>query len=203
LGGTLADVPRPPETRKITLPVRQDGCLRFAVVADTHSKPHPATRERLLEVHPDAILHAGDIGDLAVLDGLAEVAPVFAVRGNIDVHVGDLSARLVIDVVEGDALKLRILLVHIAVYGPKLHADVARVAAREGAALVVCGHSHVPFIGRDRGLGVFNPGSIGPRRFNLPIVLGTLDVTATTARFAHVDCETGEPWTPNPSRATA
>jgi putative phosphoesterase len=172
-------------------------------VADTHSKPHPATGQRLRELAPDAILHAGDIGDLDVLDRLAEVAPVFAVRGNIDVRASHLPDHLVLDVIEGDARKLVILLVHIAVYGPKLRADVARVATREGAALVVCGHSHVPFIGRDRGLGVFNPGSIGPRRFSLPIVLGTIDVTETTARLAHIDCETGESWTPRLSRASA
>jgi hypothetical protein len=61
---------------------------------------------------------------------------------------------------------------------------------------VVCGHSHVPFIGRDRGLTVFNPGSIGPRRFHLPIVFGTMDVTPAGLRLGHVDCETGAPWTP-------
>lgn len=154
-------------------------------------------------MRPDAILHAGDIGELGVLDRLAEVAPVLAVRGNIDVQVSDVPEILVVDLVEGDALKLRMLLVHIAVYGPKLRADVARLATREGASLVVCGHSHVPFIGRDRGLGVFNPGSIGPRRFNLPIVLGAIDVTATTARFTHIDCETGVPWTPVSSRGAA
>jgi putative phosphoesterase len=182
--------------RKVTLPVRQDGCFRFAVVADTHSRPHPATRERLLELGPDAILHAGDIGELGVLDRLAEIAPVFAVRGNIDVQATDVPEALILDLIGGAALKLRVLLVHIAVYGPKLRADVARLATREQASLVVCGHSHVPFIGRDRGLGVFNPGSIGPRRFNLPIVLGAIDVTATTARLTHIDCETGKPWTP-------
>jgi uncharacterized protein len=61
---------------------------------------------------------------------------------------------------------------------------------------VVCGHSHVPFLGRDRGLTVFNPGSIGPRRFHLPIVFGTIDVTLAGLRFAHVDCETGMQWSP-------
>jgi len=195
-GATLPRVARVNRTQKATLSVRPDGCFRFAAVADTHSKPHPATRERLLDLRPDAILHAGDIGELSVLDGLAEVAPVFAVRGNIDVQAIDVPEALVVDLVDGNALKLRVLLVHIAVYGPKLRADVARLAAREQASLVVCGHSHVPFIGRDRGLGVFNPGSIGPRRFNLPIVLGTIDVTATTARCSHIDCETGVPWTP-------
>jgi putative phosphoesterase len=195
-GAKVVAVSRVVYPRKVTLPVRQDGCFRFACVADTHSRPHPATHQRLTELGPDAILHAGDIGDLEVLDRLAEVAPVYAVRGNIDVQASEVPEHLVIDLVEGDALKLRMLLVHIAVYGPKLRADVARIAAHEKVSLVVCGHSHVPFIGRDRGLGVFNPGSIGPRRFTLPIVLGTIDVSPTTARMTHIDCETGATWAP-------
>ena len=65
-----------------------------------------------------------------------------------------------------------------------------------GASLVVCGHSHVPFIAKQRGLTVFNPGSIGPRRFHLPIVFGTIAVTPQAVRLAHVDCETGRPWSP-------
>jgi putative phosphoesterase len=189
-------MPRASTTLKVKLETRQDGCFRFAAVADTHSKPHPATDERLRELRPDAILHAGDIGDLTMLDQLAKIAPVYAVRGNIDVQRSDVPEVLLLDVVENAALKLRILLVHIAVYGPKLRADVARLASREAASLVVCGHSHVPFIGRDRGLGVFNPGSIGPRRFHLPIVLGAIDVTQTSARMTHIDCETGKPWAP-------
>lgn len=178
------------------MPARADGSFHFAVVADTHSKPHPATRQRLSELEPDAILHAGDIGDLSVLDELAAVAPVYAVRGNIDAQVTEVPETLVLELLHGGALKLRLLLLHIALYGPKLRAEVARLAARERASLVVCGHSHVPFIGRDRGLSVFNPGSIGPRRFQLPIVLGSLEVTATSARLRHIDCETGHTWLP-------
>lgn len=177
------------------LPLGEDGSFRFAVVADTHSKPHPATAQRLAELRPGAILHAGDIGELAVLDQLAEVAPVFAVRGNID-RPSHLPELRLIELVDGATLKLRILLVHIAVYGPKLRAEVARVARSERASLVVCGHSHVPFIGQDRGLSVFNPGSIGPRRFQLPIVLGAVEVSAGSARLRHIDCETGQPWSP-------
>jgi len=182
----------PPRTK---LALRAGGDFRFAVVADTHSKPHPASAQRLAELEPDAILHAGDIGDLAVLDELAKVAPVFAVRGNID-GPSDVPELRLIELTSADTLKLRILLVHIAVYGPKLRADVARVATKERASLVVCGHSHVPFIGRDRALSVFNPGSIGPRRFQLPIVLGAIDIRAGSARLRHIDCETGKPWTP-------
>jgi putative phosphoesterase len=180
-------------TRSATLPLRDDGSLRLAVVADTHSQTHPATLGHLASLQPDAILHAGDIGDLGVLDGLAAVAPVLAVRGNIDTHARDLPDVLVLDVGAG---ALRILMLHIGVYGPKLRAEVARLARSQDASLVVCGHSHVPFIGRDGGLGVFNPGSVGPRRFQLPIVFGTMDLSPAGVRLRHIDCETGQTWLP-------
>jgi predicted phosphodiesterase len=61
---------------------------------------------------------------------------------------------------------------------------------------VICGHSHVPFIGRDRGIGVFNPGSIGPRRFHLPIVFGVFELRDRRVSLRHVDCETGLRWEP-------
>jgi hypothetical protein len=195
--------------RAATLPARGDGTLRIAVVADTHSAPHGDAATQLVARRPDAILHAGDIGDLHVLDRLAAVAPVFAVRGNIDVHAPDLPDELVLDVTTASAgaapavVALRILIVHIGVNGPRLRADVARRAQAEGASLVVCGHSHVPFIGRDRGVAVFNPGSIGPRRFRLPIVFGTIELTPTEVRLAHVDCETGEAWDPRTPIASA
>jgi len=181
--------------RSASLPLHDDGTLRLAVVADTHSQPHPATAERLAALAPDAILHAGDIGDLTVIDALAQIAPVFVVRGNIDVRAHDLPDVLTLDLVGTDRT-LRILMVHIAVYGPRLRADIARLARAERASLVVCGHSHVPFIGEDRGLTMFNPGSIGPRRFHLPIVFGTIDVSPRGVRLAHIACETGDVWLP-------
>jgi putative phosphoesterase len=177
-----------------TLALRDDGTLTIAAVADTHSQPHPAMRARLQGIAPDAILHAGDIGDAAVIDQLAETAPVLVVRGNIDGHA-EFPDVLTIDVT-GAGRRLRILLTHIAVAGPRLRAEVARMARAEQASLVVCGHSHVPFIGRDRELTVFNPGSIGPRRFQLPIVLGTIAISPTGVRLAHVNCETGAAWSP-------
>jgi putative phosphoesterase len=179
----------------ITLP---GGVGRIACVADTHSAPHPAIAARLAELHPIAVLHAGDIGDLAVLDALAAAAgaPVHAVRGNIDARTPGVPDVLRIDVAGRAGGAFRILLVHIAVAGPRLRADVAREATAARASLVVCGHSHVPFIGRDRGLTVFNPGSIGPRRFHLPIVLGSIDIGPDGLKLAHIDCETGRPWLP-------
>lgn len=178
--------------RSASLALRGDGTLTIACVADTHSQPHAAIAERLAAIAPDAILHAGDIGDPAVIDGLAATAPVFAVRGNIDTRSA-FPDVLTIDVI---GRELRIYLTHIAVVGPRLRGEVARAARAERAQLVVCGHSHVPFIGRDRELTVFNPGSIGPRRFHLPIVFGTLAITPQAVRLAHVDCETGQPWLP-------
>ena len=181
-----------------SIAAHDDGSLRLAVVADTHSSPHRAIDEHLRSLEPDAILHAGDIGDLVVLDRLRAIAPTFAVRGNIDGVAADIPDVLTLDVLfsGGDRLMLRILMTHIAVYGPKLRADVAKMARADDASIVVCGHSHVPFIARDRDLTVFNPGSIGPRRFHLPIAFGTIDITPTDIRLTHLDCETGKPWRP-------
>jgi putative phosphoesterase len=170
--------------------------IRFAIVADTHSQPHEAIKERLAALNPDRILHAGDIGNLKVLDALAETAPVHAVRGNIDVHADEVPDSITLDVKDNAGILVSILLMHIAVYGPKLRADAVRLANKNHANVVVCGHSHVPFVGRDRGLTVFNPGSIGPRRFQLPICFGVMDIARTGVSLRHVDCETGETWRP-------
>ena len=178
------------------LNLNPDGSFRFAVLSDTHAAPHPLTSKWLEKLKPDAILHAGDIGALQVLDDLGKISPVFAVRGNIDGRMPGISDVLTIDLLQEEQLILRILMLHIGVYGPKLNANVARLARTESASLVVCGHSHVPFIGSERGLTVFNPGSICPRRFGLPIVFGMIDVSAAGLRFSHIDGETGLPWEP-------
>ncbi len=192
--------PATPQQRLVhrteTLPLPERGALRLAVVADTHGQPHPATAGLLAAQRPDRILHAGDIGDLAVLDGLAKLAKVTAVRGNIDVHAPELPDAITIDVRDLDGPLVTLLLVHIAVYGPKLRADVAKLARAEGASIVVCGHSHVPFIGRDKGIAMVNPGSIGPRRFHLPIVFAAMDVSRERISMHHVSCETGLRWEP-------
>ena len=172
------------------------GALRIVAVADTHSKPHPDARARIAELAPGAILHAGDIGDLSVLEWLGRIAPVIAVRGNIDAHAVDLPDTASIDIRDGDTSFARLFMLHIAVYGIKLRADAAKAARAAQASLVVCGHSHVPFAARDKGLTVFNPGSIGPRRFTLPIVFGVIDLARTGISVRHVDCETGETWLP-------
>lgn len=183
--------------RSLTLPAAG---IRLAVVADTHSRPHAAALELVAREAPDAVLHAGDIGDLAVLDRLraAVDAPLIAVRGNIDTRAVDLPDVVTLELSSVGGPSLRILLTHIAVRGPRLRADARRLAEREDAGLVVCGHSHTPLIGRDGAVGIFNPGSIGPRRFRLPITFGVLAVRPDGVRFRHIDCETGSEWHPAP-----
>lgn len=179
------------------IPVKGDGMLRLGVVADTHSRPNPEGVKHLAALAPDAILHAGDIGELSTLDTFRAIAPVFAVRGNIDERANELPDQLTIDLVgAGDRQLLRILLMHIALAGPRLRAEASKAARAEKASLLVCGHSHVPFIGRDRGVTIFNPGSIGPRRFHLPIVFGAIDVAPTGLMLRHFDSETGAEWQP-------
>jgi uncharacterized protein len=170
------------------------GALRIVAVADTHGRPHPKLSTRIDELAPAHIFHAGDVGDVAVLRDLEKHAPVTAVRGNIDGRA--LPDLVTIDVRNDEGTLLKILMTHIGVYGPKLRADVARIARAEDASIVVCGHSHVPFAAQDGGITVFNPGSVGPRRFQLPIVLGVIDVSATGVSVRHIDCETGFPWRP-------
>jgi uncharacterized protein len=168
------------------------------VVADTHSAPHADALALIASHKPDAIVHGGDIGDLRVLDVLGKIAPTFAVRGNIDVHAAEVPDLMTLDLMQHDESILRILLMHIALFGPRLRADAARLAREHQARMVFCGHSHVPFIGRDKGLSMFNPGSIGPPRFGLPLVFGMFELRDNKVQMHHVDVETGERWLPLP-----
>jgi len=146
------------------------GGLTLAVLADTHGRPHPALDQRIAEAAPGHILHAGDIGDLNVLASLRNHAPVTAVRGNIDARMPDLPDAVTIDLRGESGTPLKILLVHIAVNGLKIRADVARLARAEEASIVVCGHSHVPFAAHDGGAHRVQP-RIG-RTATLPTARG-------------------------------
>lgn len=184
----------------------KNGVMRLAIVADTHGEPHPNLEARLRALAPDHVLHAGDVGDLSVLSMLEGIAPLSVVRGNIDGRIAELPDVLTLTVRDERVTWLKILLLHVAVYGPRLRGEVAALARAEDATLVVCGHSHVPFASSERGLTVFNPGSVGPRRFRLPIVFGIANIGPLPTHglsLIHVDCETGEPWLPEPGiRAT-
>jgi putative phosphoesterase len=187
--------------RRATVTLPDDRPLWLGIVADTHGRPHPRATSLLARTPDDtpfdAILHGGDVGDLRVLDTLAACAPVHAVRGNIDGMRTALPESIVLDIAHAGASVLRLLLTHIAVNGPRLRSEVAALAQTYDATAVICGHSHVPFLGRDRDITIFNPGSIGPRRLRLPITLGMMRIARDGVRFTHHDCETGERWMPS------
>ncbi len=188
--------PPPFTSARTRVALRPDGSLRAGLVADTHSRPDARGLELLRALGPDVLLHAGDIGDRAVLEAFGAIAPVHAVRGNIDERAADLPDGLTLELTHDGATQLTVLLTHVALAGPRLRADAARRAREARASLVICGHSHVPFAGQERGLTVFNPGSIGPRRFTLPILFGVMEVSPAGVSLRHVDCETGRPWEP-------
>ena len=112
------------------------------------------------------ILHAGDVGDVAILDALREIAPVTAIRGNVDVS-GACAELPATDVVElGGSLFYLVHSVH--------DLDIKPKAA--GVAMVVSGHSHKASVTVKDGVIYFNPGSAGPRRFTLPVTVGFVTV---------------------------
>ena len=134
------------------------------VISDTHGLLRTEAFAALRG--SDYIIHAGDVGDPAILDKLAEIAPVTAVRGNVD-HgswAQKIPATNLLEVGE----------VSIYVLHSIQELDVKPEAAKFAA--VVYGHSHVPIHEVKNGVIYFNPGSAGPRRFKLPVSLGRLTI---------------------------
>ena len=140
------------------------GEFLVGVISDTHGLMRPEAISLLQG--SDLIVHAGDVGKPEVLEALQSLAPVVAVRGNIDRDewTAALPARKVIEI--GAA---RIYVLHDL---KELDCDPA-VA---GFGAVISGHSHKPSIGQHDGVLFLNPGSAGPRRFRLPITVARLYV---------------------------
>ncbi len=138
--------------------------MRVGVIADTHALVRPEALAALAGA--ELILHAGDVGAPEVLDALARIAPVRAVRGNND--KGAWAKRLP-ESLAVDVAGRTIYMIHDV---KELDVDPARA----GFAAVVAGHSHRPRNEVVDGVLYFNPGSAGPRRFSLPITVGRLDV---------------------------
>jgi len=179
--------------QNINLPSR--GTIRIAVISDTHSVAHPQSVRLVEETNPDIILHAGDIGKREVLAPFEAIAPTTAVRGNIDDKSSDPDI-VTLTISNEDEYCLRVAMTHIALYGPRLRRDARELTQRTGANLLICGHSHVPFIGQQAGIVIFNPGSIGPRRAPLPICFGLLEFGPGHSALKHIDCESGQTWLP-------
>lgn len=177
-------------------PIPPSGALRLVAVSDTHGRPHPAATGVLRSLAPAAILHAGDVGDRSILDALGAIAPTVAVRGNVDSRALGLPDVATVELTERDRPRFVIVVVHVGLFGTRLRREVRSLVSERGAQLVVCGHSHMPWIGLDGSTAVLNPGSCGPRRFSYPITVGVVDVTPAGVDLHHVDCETGERWMP-------
>jgi uncharacterized protein len=138
--------------------------FRIGIISDTHGLLRPEAERRLAGV--DHIVHAGDIGRPEIVDALREIAPVTAIRGNVD------SGEWAREYADTELVRLAGKSIYVLHDLKTLHID-----ARAGVDVVVSGHSHVPKIESIGGILYLNPGSAGPRRFKLPITLATLEVT--------------------------
>ena len=140
--------------------------VRIGVISDTHGLLRPEAVEALRG--SDRILHAGDIGGPEILEALARIAPVTAVRGNVD------TASWACALPETEIIGVG----GVSIY--MLH-DRGQLDLKPEAAgfhVVVYGHSHQPKIEEKNGVLYFNPGSAGPRRFSLPVSVGKLTIGA-------------------------
>ena len=134
----------------------------IGVISDTHGLLRP---EVLAALHGSQyIIHAGDVGDPQILDKLSAIAPVTAVRGNVD-HGAWAQKIPVTNVLETGEVSIYVL--H-SLQELDLKPEAAKFAA------VVYGHSHVPKREVKNGVLYFNPGSAGPKRFKLPVSVGRL-----------------------------
>jgi len=142
--------------------------MKVGVISDTHGLLRPEVLSALAGC--DHILHAGDVGDAEIISRLQYIAPVTAVRGNIDrrgpcgtlplIQIRELNGQNVYMLHEINTLDLN--------------------PATAGFAAVVYGHSHSPAAEYRRKVLYFNPGSCGPRRFSLPVSMGFLIIRDNT-----------------------
>lgn len=129
----------------------------------------------------DLIIHAGDVGDPGILEDLANIAPLVAVRGNVDTAEW---AKSLPETAVAKAGEVNLYVLH----------DYKTLDLDPKASqfhVVVSGHSHKPSRSERNGVLYINPGSAGPRRFSLPITVATLDLGAKPWRVELVDLEKG------------
>lgn len=138
--------------------------FRIGIISDTHGLLRPEAERSLTGV--DHIIHAGDIGRPEIVDALRRIAPVTAIRGNVD------SGEWARDYSDTNLVRLAGKSIYV------LH-DLKTLKAHPGTGIdvIVSGHSHVPKIDTLGGVLYLNPGSAGPRRFKLPITFAMLELT--------------------------
>ena len=139
----------------------------IGIISDTHGLLRPEAIEALRGV--EHILHAGDVGDPAILDALRSLAPVTAIRGNIDEH-GPCAHLPPTEIVTLHGQTFYML-------HDRHELDLDPAAA--GLNAVISGHSHRPLIEWRHGVLYLNPGSAGPRRFSLPVSLALVEISGS------------------------
>jgi putative phosphoesterase len=152
---------------------------KIGLISDTHG----LLREEALQAlrGSELIIHAGDVGDPNILDALRQIAPVVAVRGNVDTEEW---AKSLPETAVAEAGAVSIYVLHD---GNALDLDPKAA----GFHVVVSGHSHKPVRSERNGVVYINPGSAGPRRFSLPITVAQLDLAARPWSVVFIDLEKG------------
>ena len=149
----------------------------LGLISDTHGLLRPEALSALEGSR--SILHAGDVGDLAILEQLQSIAPVHAVRGNVDTEPWARSLPLT-QVVE---------LANTSIYMLHRLQDLDLNPKAAGFHIVVSGHTHKPDSHLRDGVLYINPGSAGPRRFSLPTTVARLELLKTPWQIEFIDLE--------------
>lgn len=138
--------------------------MLVGVISDTHGLLRPEALVALAEA--EHILHAGDVGNIEILDELRKIAPVTAIRGNVDVYgaCAELPATEMVEL--GGRFFYMVHSVHDLDLDPRA----------AGVDVVVSGHSHKPLVEHRKGVMYLNPGSAGPRRFSFPVSVALVTV---------------------------
>ncbi|MGY4362991.1 putative phosphoesterase [Bradyrhizobium sp. i1.3.1] len=143
--------------------------FRIGIISDTHGLLRPEAERGLTGV--DHIIHAGDIGRPEIVDALCRIAPVTAIRGNVD------NGEWAREYPDTNLVRLAGKSIYVLHDLKTLQADLG-----PGIDVIVSGHSHMPKIDTVGGILYLNPGSAGRRRFKLPITLATLEITSAGMR---------------------
>lgn len=150
----------------------------IGLISDTHGVVHPSVFSALAGV--ELILHAGDVGE-GVLDELRVIAPVQAVRGNTDPPVAELKNLI--------EMELEGVRIHVS-HGHELGSPrPEKLLAAYAADVIVYGHTHRQLVVRAENRWVVNPGSAGPRRFDLRPSVARMTIDGGRVAIALVDLE--------------
>jgi uncharacterized protein len=163
--GSRADKAELRSAGQVRTPAPTRAVQIIGVISDTHGLLRPEALAALRG--SDYLIHAGDIGDPDILKKLAGIAPVTAIRGNVD------RAAWAAKIPSSNVLEIG----GVSIYVLHNLQELALKPEAAGFAVVISGHSHVPKQEKKHGVLYFNPGSAGPSRFRLPVTIGRLKVT--------------------------